>query len=157
MDLEGGWVSFARVKTEIPRRVPLWAETIATLKEAIDARPKPKEARGRGLCFLTKSGRPWVRVKERARRREGDQRMPVPRDDLSPVFARLLGSLKINGRRGLGFYTLRHTFATVAGGAEDSQAVAAIMGHVDASMTGHSAQFNPGLTSWPWACASAFS
>ena len=46
---------------------------------------------------------------------------------------KLLDELKLY-RPGLGFYALRHTFETVAGGSKDQIAVNAIMGHVDASM-----------------------
>jgi integrase len=48
-------------------------------------------------------------------------------------FGKLVKKLKLH-RRGLGFYTLRHTFETVAGGSMDQVSVNAIMGHVDASM-----------------------
>ena len=37
-------------------------------------------------------------------------------------------------REGVGFYTLRHIFETVAGGSRDQVAVNAIMGHADSSM-----------------------
>ena len=40
----------------------------------------------------------------------------------------------MNGRKGLGFYTLRHCFETVGGNAKDQVAVDAIMGHADQSM-----------------------
>ena len=42
-------------------------------------------------------------------------------------------SLDINGHRG--FYGLRHSFATVAGGSRDQVAVDRIMGHSDNSMS----------------------
>ena len=60
----------------------------------------------------------------------------VPIDALSGQFGKLLRKLKINGRRGIGFYTLRHCFETIGGESRDQVAVDAIMGHVDSSMAG---------------------
>jgi integrase len=57
-------------------------------------------------------------------------------DPLSQRFRKLLKMLGINGRRGLGFYTLRHVFETIGGESRDQVAVNAIMGHVDSSMAG---------------------
>jgi integrase len=68
---------------------------------------------------------------------EGEDDEPetaIPIDALSQRFSKLLKRLGINGRRGLGFYTLRHVFETQAGESKDQVAVNAVMGHVDTSM-----------------------
>ena len=110
-DLETGWIDFPRPKTEVPRRVPLWPDTVAALREALPLRPTPIDSTGRGLCFLTTQGRQWVRMKMG----DGGPQSATAVDALCPQFGKLLKRLKINGRRGLGFYTLRRCFETYAG------------------------------------------
>ncbi len=131
VDLDAGWIEFPRPKTEIFRRAPLWPETVAALRTAIDERPIAASADDDDLCFLTRTGQRWVR----SQRKQGADTIVIC-DPLSQRFRRLLKSLKINGRRGLGFYTLRHVFETIGGESRDQVAVNAIMGHVDATMAG---------------------
>jgi integrase len=115
LDLDAGWVDFPRPKTGVPRRCPLWPETDAALREALAKRPAPKDPADGALAFLTAQGRPWH--KETAS---------------SPMCFKvgaLLRRLGINGRKGLGFYTLRHVHRTAADGAKDQPAADFIMGH----------------------------
>jgi integrase len=115
VDLEAGMIDFPRPKTGIPRRCPLWAETVQAIREASAGRPGPKKEEHAGLVFITKYGLPWAKD-------TADQ-------TLAKEFGKLLKALHINGRKGLGFYTLRHTFRTVADESKDQPAVDFIMGH----------------------------
>lgn len=115
LDLAGGWVNFPRPKTGIPRRCPLWPETVAALRDALARRPEPKDPALAGLVFVTKYGKAWAK--------DGYE-SPV-----SQEMAKLLRSLGLR-RPGLNFYALRHGFETVGGESRDQVAVDAIMGHV---------------------------
>jgi integrase len=146
VNLNTGWIEFPRVKTEIARRIPLWPETVAALKAAVAVRHPAADPSVKELCFLTHLGRPWVRVKAKAKKADQTNAEPgpkdfIPIDALSQAFGKLLKRLDINGRRGLGFYSLRHCFETFAGEAKrlidkepDQVAIDAIMGHADSSM-----------------------
>jgi integrase len=134
VDFDSGWCSFPRPKTGIARRFPLWPETAVALRAAITVRPKPKDPSDDRLCFLTRLGKPWVRVAVSIDD-DGNEKH-VPADAVSPKFANLLRKLKINGRKRLNFYTLRHVFQTIGGDAKDPDAVSSIMGHSDQSMAG---------------------
>jgi integrase len=116
LDLDAGVIDFPRPKTGIPRRCPLWPETVAALREALARRPQPKAAEAAGLVFVTSKGLPWAK----------DSDPGTISKELAKLLRPLLG---VNGRKGLGFYTLRHTFRTVADGARDQPAADHIMGH----------------------------
>ncbi len=129
IDFAGGWLDYPRPKTKIQRRIPLWPETLQALREAIDDRPKPKHADDADLCFITVQGNRWVR--QTPHRTNPNTFTTV--NTVGARFSKLLKKLNINGRKRLGFYTLRHNFETIAGGSKDQVAVDAIMGHVDSS------------------------
>lgn len=132
VDLDSGWIDYPRPKTEIQRRVPLWPETVEALRAAGSERPEAKDNADADLWFLTMQGNRWVRVRPK---KSGDDPIRFVRaDTISVRFGRLLKSLRINGRRRLGFYTLRHCFETIGGESRDQVAVNAIMGHADDSM-----------------------
>ena len=133
VDFKSGWVNFPRPKTQIPRRIPLWPETIDALQKAIKSRPGARNAADGRLCFLTPKRRPWVMV-QRKKQQEGAPPTFVSWDAVRVEFKKILTHLEINGRRRLGFYTFRHVFETQAGESCDQVAVDAVMGHVDSSM-----------------------
>jgi integrase len=122
VDLDAGWVNYPRPKTGIPRRCPLWPETVAALREGIAVRPEPRQEEAAGLVFVTTRGRPWL-----------------SRGIANPVSVAARDVMKAVGihRDGIGFYTLRHVFRTVADDARDPVAIDLIMGHADPSMGGH--------------------
>jgi integrase len=122
IDLDRGWMSFPRPKTGIPRRCALWPETVAALREALAFRPAPRQEEAAGLVFVTTRGRPWL-----------------SRGIANPVSVAAREVMKAVGihHEGIGFYTLRHVFRTVADAARDPVAIDLIMGHTDPSMGGH--------------------
>ncbi|MEX0717539.1 MAG: tyrosine-type recombinase/integrase [Planctomycetaceae bacterium] len=138
LDLDGGWVDFPRPKTHVPRRVPLWGETVDALREALGKRPSAKDRGDFELVFVTQQGRRFVRTQEKIAEHDGQVAdlggSIIPIDALTQRFARLMKRLKLDGGRG--FYSIRHAFETIGGESKDQVAVNAIMGHVDASMAG---------------------
>jgi integrase len=114
LDLGGGWVIFPRPKTGVPRRCPLWRETVQALRKALDARATPKDAADADLVFITKYGARWVK--------------DTPDNPLSKELTKLLKALGLE-QTGRNFYALRHGFETIGGGARDQVAVDFIMGH----------------------------
>jgi integrase len=121
VNLDAGMVDYPRPKTGIQRRSPLWPETVAAIREAIASRPQPKKPEHAGLVFVTRFGDSW---------HTGTTDGPLSRE-----VGKLLRKLGINSRKGLGFYTLRHTFRTLADEARDQPAADYIMGHEVAHMS----------------------
>ncbi len=119
LDLAGGWLSFARVKTGIGRKIPLWRETVDSLRDWLAMRPEPANADHAELVFITREGRPWITtVNDRA---------------LSHQMRRLLDRLDINGHRS--YYHLRHGLQTIGDECLDFVAVRSIMGHADKNIS----------------------
>jgi integrase len=113
LDLERGQVDYPRPKTGIPRRCPLWPETVAAVREALAARKEPKDPADAGLVFITKYGESWAK--------------DVADSPITKEMRKLLNATGVNGHRN--FYTLRHTFRTVADESKDQPAVDYFMGH----------------------------
>jgi integrase len=128
LDLAGGWVEFPRPKTGVHRRCPLWPETIAALREALQKRPTPRNAEDAGLAFMTRCGARWVKV---SFEKGEDGRVRVHQDDaISKELRKLIHKLGIQ-RLGLGFYGIRHGFQTIGEETRDAAAVRFLMGHAE--------------------------
>jgi integrase len=122
VDLDNAMIVYPRPKSGIERRCPLWRETVEALRTAIAERHKPKSDESADLVFVTSRGRPWL---------SGGIANPV-----SQAIRSLMKDAGVH-RAGIGPYTLRHVFRTVADGAKDTPAVDLIMGHTDPSMAGY--------------------
>ena len=116
LDLDGGWLRFARPKTGVGRDVPLWPETVAAVREWLAQRPEPKDPADAGLVFITYKRGSWRDDTGRA---------------LSHEMRKLLDRIGVNGHRG--FYCLRHTLQTIGDECGDFLAVRSIMGHAGGS------------------------
>jgi integrase len=123
VDLGAGMIDFPRPKTGIPRRCPLWHETVEAIKEVLARRKEPKDPADAGLVFLTARGGRWNK--------------DTGGTYAAWKFGKLLKKLGINGRKGLGLYTLRHTFRTIADEARDQPAADYIMGHEVSHISSH--------------------
>ena len=119
VDLDAGMIEFPRPKTGVGRRCPLWPETTAALRKVLENRPAPKDEAVAALVFITKYGGSW-----------GTHPAAITHET-----RKLLTKLGIEGHRN--FYTLRHTFRTVADAAKDQPAADFIMGHESTHMSSH--------------------
>ena len=125
VDLDAGWIDFARPKTGFPRRCWLWPETREALAVAMAARVPAADPADDDRALLTRYGKPLVREFKGA-----------PEDTIAVGFRRLLKKTHLDGR-GLSFYRLRHTHRTIADESEDQPACNFVMGHADNTMAGN--------------------
>lgn len=128
IDLDGGIIDYARVKTGVERTVTLWPRTIEALRAALPLRPKAKPGY-EGHAFLTRCGVPFCRARA-VTDEKGNIVKAVRTDAVAGELGKVLTALNIK-RYGLNFYAARHTFRTHAGGVGDSEAVDRCMGHSD--------------------------
>jgi integrase len=119
VDLAGASIDFPRPKTGIARRCTLWPETVEAIRDVLAVRKEPKDPDAASLIFITKRGASWAK--------------DIADSPVTKETRKLLDSLGINGHRN--FYTLRHTFRTVADEARDQPAADHIMGHEVAHMS----------------------
>jgi integrase len=134
VDLDQAGTESDRPKTGVERVVPLWPETIAALRTAIENRPSPADKGAESLVFLTRLGKPWVRESVHRTEDKGIEKV-VPVDAIGEEFNKLLKKLGLK-RKGRGFYALRHTFRTWADEVRDQHAIHRIMGHAIPGMSG---------------------
>lgn len=146
IDLQAGWMDFARGKTGVERRAPLWPETITALKEHLATRPKPPK-RLAHLVFTTPTGlsyfkpggdnplcvefRKLLKRIDKARRENAektDQAAPTEGDAMG-ISCEMGVEKEALWREGRAFYALRHTFASAADQARDPVALRYLMGH----------------------------
>lgn len=123
-DLAGGWLNFPRVKTEVNRRVPLWDETVAAVKAAIESRPVPKNAADADYLFITQI-----------------RRVQWTTGSIVDRFDNLKKQTGIKARN-VGITALRHVLQTVGENATgNSFGVGAVMGHVPKGIAAHYREF----------------
>ncbi len=116
VDLKGGWLDHPRPKTGMPRRIPLWPETVAAIRRVLAARHEPTDPANADLLFIGPRGQDYVG------RHKGYR--------VTQEFSRVAKTAKVDGRS---FYDLRRTFETIGGASRDQVAVDAIMGHAPPS------------------------
>jgi integrase len=123
IDLERGRVKLNRKKTGIARNLPLWPETVRVLK---------KLSKFGDLVFYTSKGNPWVRTIEST---DEDGNVKYSNDNaISKKFSKLMKKAGLKTEKGVGFYTLRRTAATLAARSGDPFAVQKLLGHADLKM-----------------------
>lgn len=123
LDFKKMRVCYPRHKTNIERNLVLWPETV----EALKAMPKINDR-----VFNTPTDKFMVRVIE-TEKGDGSIRR-TNNDSVGKEFSKLLKKAGIKTEKGVGFYTLRRTAATLAARSGDPFAVQKLLGHADLKM-----------------------
>lgn len=116
LDLENGFVTFPRPKTEQYRRAKLWPETQAALSRWLKVRPESRHKEHENYVFVNRRGRPMFH-------KGNGQASPI-------AFAHMAKRLGIQAS----FYDLRHSFRDVADAVTDVVAINTVMGHKNPGM-----------------------
>ena len=123
IDFKNARVRFPRGKTGINRNLPLWPKTI----QVLSALPRKNER-----VFNTVRGYKWVRTVQTVDK-QGNPKY-TNHNSVSKEFAKLLKKTGLKTEKGVGFYTLRRTAATLAAQSGDPFAVQRLLGHADLKM-----------------------
>ena len=123
LDLVDARVKLPRRKTGISRDLPLWPETVKSLKKI------PRTGK---LVFYTSNGNPYIQTFLKA---DGNgNRKYTTLNTITTRFSMLIKRSGLNVPKGTGFYTLRRTAATIAARSGDPFAVQRLLGHADLQM-----------------------
>jgi len=130
VDWNKGLIDYERPKDGLDRRFPLWPETVQALKVVMARKRERVRAGCENKVFLTRCGNLWASFDKRA----AETKQENSKGPLSREFRRLMVAAKCYRTR-RSFYSLRHTFRTVADDVPDPGAIEMIMGHEDPSNT----------------------
>ncbi|MFH1614590.1 MAG: site-specific integrase [Planctomycetota bacterium] len=123
IDFENSRIIYPRGKTGISRNLNLWPETINLLRDV----PKKGE-----IVFYTAKGNAWVRIVHSIDK-HGNEKFTKD-DAIGKQFSKLLKKTCIKTEKGVGFYALRRTAATLAARSGNPFAVQRLLGHADLKM-----------------------
>ncbi|MCK5001285.1 MAG: site-specific integrase [Anaerohalosphaera sp.] len=130
VDLDAATVSHCRSKTGVQRDFYLWPQTVSVLRKYLKHyRGTPAHPQYADHLFIGKRGHPfcWERIDEDGKFKRSDA--------IKSRFIRLYEKASLKRPYGRGYYSLRHTFATLIGiDSHDLREVQAALGHKTISM-----------------------